>query len=469
VAAPTASTARRRLLVAAVVAVVLAAAVVGFGLLPWEWSFIDDGGLMTYSAAARETHGPVAGTWTYIETGWRYDFQWGLFRPVFWVWVPLFYLLPVGAAHAVRAGMLLAAVGGAVLAVSREFAGRQRWVMAVWTGVAVLAEASIYAGLYYPSIQELSGLCLIGLGLLVRRRPVLRLLAWTAAAWFKAPFAWLLLAYGLLLLWRRRERALGLAYTVLGAGTLVVLAGVARTGSYAQDHLSLTRHTLVLNLSMACGAGKTALVVVLLGAVLVGARFGLGGWRRPAAGEPAGPDPLAAAVLLGGLGYLANLVFWRTNSYYASGYLYLLTVGTLLAVRQIATLRATRLVAALLVPALVAAPTVRAGIRETWRHNQMVVGLRDCVLGLPGAPTVGYNRPEAWQRLDFIAHRADPAWPGRVVRVANGATTSTGVEPAADHVDYYIWEPGYGPGTPALMTGAVVCTVPYATVYRVAP
>ncbi len=455
----------RRWLVA--LGAVLLAGVVAVGFLPWEWSFIDDGNLITRTQLARTVNGPVSGTLGYIVDGWHYDLSWGLFRPVFWVFIPFFYLLPVGAAHALRAAMLVTAVAGAMVAVSRGHQGPQRLVPVFWAGLAVLADTSIFAGVYYPSTQELTGLSLLGLGLFARRRPALRLVAWLCAAWFKAPFAWLLLAYGLLLLWRRRDRVLGLAYTVLGAGTLAVLALAARTGSYSQGNLSFTWQVFRLNLTKAAGLAGPAVIVLLVGALLLGARFSLGGLRRPGRDDPPGPDPLAAALLLGGLGYLANLIFWRTGSYYASGFIYPLTVGTLLAVRQVAPLSRVRLAAALAVPALVAAPTIRTGLRDTWQHNQQVVGLRDCVLGLPGAPVIGYNRGEAWQRLDFVAHQAEPDWPGRVVRVANGATVSTGGEPDVSRFDYFIWEPGSGPGTPSLMTGPVVCTAPYTKVYQV--
>jgi hypothetical protein len=384
--------------------------------------------------------------------------------------------------------MLLVVVAGAMVVAGRRFTGRDRLAMGLWAGAAVAVDSSLYAGLYYPSLQELSGLCLVALGLLARRRPVLRLLAFLAAAWFKAPFAWLLVAYGLLLLRHRQTRRLGAAYTALGAGTLVILAWVARTGVYAQSSLSFTGHTVLTNLNAAVSAAGWVSLLLVVGVVLLRPRFDLD--LRPATtpagapttsaptagatamsastmGDPATGDPIALALVFGGLGYLLNLIFWHTGGYYASGYLYLLTVGVLLGVRSVGPLRPLRLLAALAVPALLALPVVRAAGQEVWRHNEAVAGLSNCLLSLPGAPTVGYNRHEAWERLDFIVREHRPDWGGRVLLVEDGATVSTRVSPAVTRFDYYIRDTGYGPGTPALMTGPVVCTAPNEVVYQV--
>jgi len=459
---------RRWLTVAALLP--LAAIVVASGFLPWEWSFIDDGGLIARLRADRAGAGQLHGVWNFIEQSWRFDLSWGLFRPLFWVFSSLFYLLPAGAAHAVRVAMLLVVVVGAMVVAGRRFTGRDSFAMGLWAGAAVAVDASLYTGLYYPSLQELSGLCLVALGLLARRRPVLRLLAFLGAAWFKAPFAWLLVAYGLLLLRHRRTRRLGAAYTALGVGTLAVLAAVARTGVYAQSSLSFTGHTVLTNVNTAVSVAGWVSLLLIVGVVLLRPRFDLE--LRPAAtdsadGATAPGDPIALALLFGGLGYLVNLLFWHTGGYYASGYLYLLTVGVLLGVRSVGPLRPLRLLAALLVPVLLAMPVLRAAGQDVWRHNEAVAGLSNCLLSLPGAPTVGYNRHEAWERLDFIVREHRPDWGGRVLLVEDGATASTRVTPAVTRFDYYIRDTGYGPGTPALMTGPIVCTAPNEVVYQV--
>ncbi len=46
--------------------------------------------------------------------------------------------------------------------------------------------------------------------------------------------------------------------------------------------------------------------------------------------------------------------------------------------------------------------------------------------------------------------RTPGAGPGRVLPVGNGATDSTVASPAVTSFDYYIRDPGYSAGTPAL-------------------
>src|SRR5947199_803785 len=82
---------------------------VGFAALPWEWSFIDDTGAVTTLHAQQALHGPVGGVFGAAGVYYRLDVHWGLFRPAWWLYAGLFYLLPVGAAHAARLLMLAVA------------------------------------------------------------------------------------------------------------------------------------------------------------------------------------------------------------------------------------------------------------------------------------------------------------------------------------------------------------------------
>src|SRR5204863_2081758 len=101
----------------------------------------------------------------------------------------------------------------------------------VWMGAVLAADPSLYRGVWYLSLQELSGVCFVGLGL-TSRRPGWRLAAFVTAAWFKAPFAWLLVGYGALLLVRRTGRWWGAAFVASGAVTLAAATVFARSGSY---------------------------------------------------------------------------------------------------------------------------------------------------------------------------------------------------------------------------------------------
>jgi hypothetical protein len=403
---------------------------VGYALLPWEWSFIDDTGAL----AILHGHG-VPGA---VRVWYRMDLDWGLFRPAWWLYGGTFYLLPAGAAHAVRLAMLGVAVAGPVLLVPRV-----RPVL-LWASAVAAANVSLYRGLWYVSLQELSGLCFVGLGLLARRRLWVRVLCFLVAAWFKAPFAWLLVGYGAVLLVRRATRWWGALCLALGAVTLGAAVDFARSGTYTVG-LRFGADSMMNNARTAAIVLAPVAVVLVAGALATRAR-------------PAW-DPLGAGLVLGGVGYLANLLPWQTGLHYASPYVYLIGVGGLLLLRPGATPARPRWLAptGLAVAVTVALLAVLAGGRYVYRNAATTTGLRDCVLGLPDGSSVGYNRVEAWDRLNAIIRYHRPETRTTVVLIPNGA--------AGPGLGYYIWEPDYGPGTPSLR-GQVVCRTPLATVYR---
>jgi len=372
------------------------------------------------------------------------DVSWGLFRPSWWVYAGTFYLLPAGAAHAVRLLMLALAAAGPLVLVARTAKGR---ATLIWTGAALAANVSVYRGLWYVSLQELSGLCFVGLGLLARRHPAVRIACFLVAAWFKSPFAWLLVGYGALLLFRRATRWWGALCLALGAGTVIAAADFARSGSYTAGFV-LSTSRIVDNAQTAVFQLAPVAVVLVVGAVALRVRP-----RWPA-------DPTGPALLLGGLGYLANLLPWQTGVHYASPYVYLIGAGAVVMLAPYARpayrwLTVTGLALAVLVGLL----AMTAGGRYVYRNAATTTGLRDCLLNLPDGSVVGYNRPEAWNRLNAILHYHRPDTRTQVALVPNGTTVAG--------LGYYVWEPDYGPGTPALRGGPAVCRTPLATVYQI--
>lgn len=446
---------RRWMVVAAVVAVVLAG-LVAVARLPWEWSLIDDSGLIDLVHGRVRDSGPIGGFGSAVHDLYRADLAWGLFRPAYWVYVASFYQLPVGPAHAVRVAMLLCAFAGAVAAVVNGSTGSRRLLLGVWTVLAIAANGAIFAGLWYPSLQELSGLCFVALGLLARRHPWLLVACWAVAAWFKSPFSWLLLGYGLLLCRQRGTRAPGVAALLVAVPTLGAAALMARGGQYTNDVATLDPGVLRSHAETAFGLLGPPALVLLAGALVFRSRLG-----------PAG-GPLTWALLVGGAGYLVNMLPWRTDAYYAGPYLYLLTLGGLLMLRDIEPVPRWRL-AGLVVPVLIVGEVAGFSLLTGWYTLTNVTGLRDCMLRLPPGAVIGYNRVEGWVRLDSIVREHDPQWTGKLVLVRDGQIVGEWWSQRVDHVGYYIHQPSYGPGSPALMTGPVVCRTKQSTVYRVAP
>jgi hypothetical protein len=445
---------RRRWIVVAAIAAVVVAALVVVARLPWEWSLIDDNGLVDLVHGRVRESGPVGGFLSAVQELYRTDLDWGLFRPAYWVYVAAFYQLPVGPAHAVRVAMLVCAFAGAVAAVVDGSAGARRLLLGGWTLLAIAANGAIFMGVWYPSLQELSGLCFVGLGLLARRHPWLLVACWAVAAWFKSPFSWLLLAYGLLLCRQRGTRAPGVAALLVAVPTLGAAALLARGGHYTNDVATLDPGAIRAHAETAFGLLGPPALVLLAGALVFRSRPGSTG------------NPLAWALLAGGTGYLANMLLWRTDAYYAGPYLYLLTLGGLLLLRDIQPVPGWRL-AGLVVPVLIAGEVAGFSALTGWYTHANVTGLRDCMLRLPPGSVIGFNRVEGWARLDSIVRARDPGWTGKLVLVRDGQTVGEWWSERVDRVDYYIHQPSYGPGSPALMTGPVVCRTKQSTVYRV--
>jgi hypothetical protein len=418
------------------------AAVVGFvlvSLLPWEWSFIDDGQLIGNLHAATHHYGTPAGIAVTVYHAYQFDAWWGLFRPAYWLWQAVFYLLPVGPAHAVRVAMLGCAVAGPVVALGRRWTGRYRRAAMAWCAAAVLVDGGIWFGLWYPSLQELDGLAFVGLGLAAgRRHPWLRLAGFLTAAWFKAPFGWLLLSYGVLLLVVERRWRYGVPATVLGAGTVATATLMARSGSYTGEMVFTAGHLLSSAMGLAYAAGPAALVV-LVGALGLGVQL-----RRDAR------DAVPLALLLGGLGYAANLLPWHVGGYYPAPAVYLATVGTalLLTASPVPAARArTATVVTLVSTAVLAAVLLVSPLEQGVGTVVDTVQLRDCVLRLPPGAVIGFNAGEGDLRLAQIVTMHDPSWHGRI--------TWVDVDHPSPYLQYYV-NP-QGSAAPAKLLGTPVC------------
>ncbi|MEO6712030.1 MAG: hypothetical protein ABIM89_01215 [Mycobacteriales bacterium] len=414
--------ARRYTLVAAAVLILIW--MVAF---QWEWSFIDDVGHKTSVNGALREDG-ISGLFSAIGDSATYDRSWGLFRPMYYVYSVFFYLVNPAVAHGIRLAMMLAAV----LIPALRF-GRDR--LAALMGVAVLAaNITLYQGLSYLSLQELSGVALIAVGFLWDG-PVRRSLWWLAAAWFKTPFVWLFLAWSVYLLSRRKYwAALNIA---VGIATVVLAVKASRSGTYTQG-LSFA------NVSVAI---KSALPLIrwpgLVGILAIVA-------LRPDPRTIAWRDPLAWVFLVGGALYLGNLLPWgQAGSYYGAPAIWLLSVGVLRMVlmEDRAEFRlATYVTTAAAVLTLGAAGYISLKMtREQIDRNAAVVGVRDWARNIPPDETIAINSEEAAVRLaQLLTLRGTPH---PVVFVPDGDATA---QPR-----YYVFFHDQSGGSPRLQQNPV--------------
>lgn len=451
----------RRIALAPLVVVLIAAALtLTWALAPAEWSFVDDAGLKQALDASVREHGVLSGISHQVGSMVDIDRSWGLFRPLYWVYAATFYLLGAPAAHGLRMLLFVLAIVVPVAVVHRRARanGGRAALLALWAGLVLLANSTLYEGLSLLSLQELSGVALVALGLLAERRAWVRSLLWLGAAWFKAPFVWLGLGWGVVLL-RRGERVKGGVTCLAALATLAAAAAFARHGSYT--------HQFGLG-SAALGRDARDLVTAMRvpGAVALAGMVGL--LISPLRVVPR--DGTAAALAVGGIGYLANMLPWGLGSYYPSPVIWLLSTAALLAIagserpaesRQ--ALARPRLQTALLGVGLIVAVALSGRLTAKtvsmeYDRNASLAGLRDWAVSLPvRGVTIGINGQEASVRLPELVRMSRADWNDQVVFVAPGQILS-------QTPDYYVLLPDQGAATPAYQ-GRALHTWKHAVIY----
>lgn len=389
-------------------------ALVCWTLIPdWEWSFLDDAGQKTYALGYRTHRGLLGGVWANAKAQYDADIhQWGLFRPLWYPYASTFYLLSPAIAHALRFAMVLVVVVLPPLWLSRPREGRSRNVSLAVVGICLLgANTTLYQGLSFLSLQELSGLALVSLGLCTDRR-VPRSLLWLGAAWFKSPFVWLLLLWSLwLLLSKRRVHG---ALVLLGATATLILAGIsARHGAYTASFGYHGVHQLVTTGRTAQSLFYWPGTIGVLGLLVLRPRPSSIRWR----------EPLPCVLTLGGVLYLANLLPSNADigAYYGSPIIWMVSTAALALLATSSPIAVGSRPLAWVSLAVAAVTVATAGYvvgkvnRLQLERNAAVVGLRDFVLQQPNqGQTYAINGPEAAERLGQVIRLHDPQWTGRI-------------------------------------------------------
>jgi len=424
----------------------LLAAVVALALLwsriPWEWSTIDDPGFPLLLQDLTE-QGSLAGLpiSVFLEM-LAIDLDWGLFRPSYWLY-PLTYLLPVSWMHVLRLVMLVVAIAGPLVALRKQRSASWSTVIAAGA-LVVLASTALTRGLFFLSLQELSGAAFVGLGLMTSRRGV-RTTMWLVAAWFKIPFAWLLIGHALVL-WRSGAKKAAVVNGILGLGSLGVAAVFSLNGNYTTRYL---RPTIWGNID-AIFNNIQQLFGVLGGLLMFGTL-----WWLLLSATRLRPSRTAIAVGIGFVGYTLHMSLWEMSGYYFGPILYL--AGAFIAL-------------ALTNPQLPIWPRIMVGWTSLWmiavipfggsvlqgiETNQVIRDIRQCVQQYPDKTWMMTGQylnvftDEGALRIMQSAQLKDPEWTGTATYVPNATETN-----AADF-DFVIVGPGVDPST--LGIGRTVC------------
>ncbi|MEJ2579479.1 MAG: hypothetical protein P8Z68_10390 [Kineosporiaceae bacterium] len=284
----------------------------------------------------------------------------------------------------------------------------------------------------------------------------MRIVTWAVAAGFKAPFAWLLVVWGVLL-WRRGQRRPAVAALGTGTGILVTAVVFSRHGSYTSQ-LSTGPGDLLAQARIEWSALWPTLAVLLIGAFLLGADL-------PRVLPPRG---LPAVVGLGGLLYGVNLLVWKAGGYYAVAPIWLIgAAGVLITVRAVRPQHPAgtgRVAAGILAVAIagytMAAPNLYTGIQRQLRRDATVASVVTFATRVPPGTIIGVNGAEAATQFETIL--ALDGYRARRVRFRVLGPD----DPVPVLVAYYVQLADQGTGDPALMQERIM-DLPRGAIYRV--
>ena len=405
----------RRLTAWSLVVLGVTALIVAWSRIDWAWSPVDDAGHVLALRSRQEELGFLAGIIAYARDMAVFDGSWGLFRPSYWVATPVQYLLDPAGARLLRLALLVLAVAGPVVALRR-----MRLTGATLAAAACLVAAgtsALWIGVFLPSLQELSGAALVGIGLAVRGSKG-RWVAWTLAAWFKSPFAWLLIGQAFVE-WRSGHRRAAFAYGATGAGTLAIAALMSFRGSYTGDYrLELAR--IVFNAERLLEPQNSLLLVVFIAWLL-------------ASGGGARLNALSITAFIGFGGYALQLLPWTTGAYYGGPVTYLLALGlasTL--VPPVRQLSARRAITALILPVTLSAHLLALPLIQGLRMNSIMAGIQRCLqpisagtFVIEGSLPYVTTSPEAPIRMVQGLQLVDMNWVGTIEQAGGTEARAT--------------------------------------------
>ncbi len=396
--------------------------IVVWSLIPWQWSPVDDPGQAQIMRQLIDSQGALGSFFQRASELAIGDKEGGVFRPLAWVYPPLIYSLPVTPAHIVRLVMVLILIIGPLVYFRRQGASASRLWM---TALLLVASASVlYQGLLLLSIQELGGMALVSAGLWVRGRPG-RLALWTAAAWFKGPFAWVLIGYSVVL-WREGRRRWAVASASIGLLTLAINFWWSRQGTYTGRYrIDPFDPQLYANALKIFELSNAVLVVAVL-------------WWVAATGTRLVPRRDLAFFAIATGGYTAQMIPWGFTAYYMGPITFL--IGLLLAsmLADPEDLSRRRLSLALGIPFLIAVGSAYAALSFVVRTNDVMWGTRECLTPLQGTSSIVFgdwlyitSSEEGPLRIEQNVRFFSPDWEGTVSPVSND--TASLAQPSTTH------------------------------------
>ena len=209
---------------------------IGAGLaVSWSWGPVDDPGQVIAMQGLINQNGYFGGIASRVAELASGDFVGGVFRPLAWIYPAFIYSLPSGLAHLIRIAMLVVIVVAPVIYVRRKGQQPSSVLLLVFI-VSFAGAATLIQGVTLLSIQEVGGAFFVAIGLLSSNKYA-RLIFWVLAAFFKGPFAWILIGYAIFH-WKRGDKKIAASSGFLGIAVLLTNVLWSLGGSYSGRYIT---------------------------------------------------------------------------------------------------------------------------------------------------------------------------------------------------------------------------------------
>lgn len=389
-------------------AIIVVISVLWAVVIPWTWSTIDDPMFVIGIQDSLLTSNYLTVVWNQFAGAVIGEPAWGVFRPSYWVYQSVVYVFPIDVIHGMRMAMFLVAIAGSLVFIRRRGAsGKQVIFAAALLGIAA---APLSMGLIFLSLQELSGAAFVGLGLMVSS-PRKRTVMWVIAAWFKSPFAWLLLGYSIIL-WRTGRKKLALVNAGFGAVTLLVAVYFSRIGSYtaprSRDSLWAIMDAFYTNMFKVFETPTALLLAVLVWWLL---------WTNSRIRF----RPMAIVFGIGWLGYTTQMTQWEVTSYYFGPILLLLGAVLVLSLSSGKNISNPRFIAGISLALVILVIQTGGAIRNGLSTNGALISATECLqeIGSKSYALAGEMHAvvtiEGADRIVQLVQLKDRSWDGQIL------------------------------------------------------
>ncbi len=215
-----------------------------YALYPWEWGILDDTPFLRQVRGLVQQYGLFEGVLRKIQQFAHEDRNYGILRPLFWIYTAIIYLWPAKLAYFIRFVMFL------VIILCPLFLNKKHsnptTLSTFFLALCILSNVALYNGLFVISLQEYLGLLFVSIGTVLMFKQnrfipqnFLCGICFFLATTSKPVFVAVLFSYSLLLFYKKNF-VRGLFWFLVSIVWILLSAYWSQTGGYAQEIYQFT-------------------------------------------------------------------------------------------------------------------------------------------------------------------------------------------------------------------------------------